>query len=592
MKITLTQKKLGEGAVKIVFLVAAAFSVLAAVAIIIFLLAKGIPAFGKIGIFEMLFGTTWKPNPSDTLTGEVAGTYGILPMIVGTLSATAGALLVGGILGYFTAVFLACFCPKKLKSALMQVVNLLAGIPSVVFGFFVMQVLLPALGVFSANGSGSGLAAVSLILGLMISPTIIALSVSSIDAVSSSIYEGARALGETHAGAVFSAVVPSAKSGIAASFILGIGRALGETMAVIMIAGNNPVFAKGLFRSFRTLTANVVLEMGYAGELQMGALFATGCVLLFFTLVVTLIFKLMTADKRTSKVTKHSVLHNLLKMRYKVLTKIKLALAYAMSAVTVLALVFIVVFLLVKGIPNITTELLFGTFAFGGSPTIASSVVSTLMLVALSIVVAVPLGVAAAIYLTEYTKRDSKLTGVIRTGIEVLSGIPSIVYGLFGMLFFSGILGFGTSILAGSLTITLMIIPVIIRGTEEALKAVPDSYREGSYALGAGKLRTIFRVVLPSAFAGIMASVLLSVGRVVSESAPLMLTMGASMQKMPEDLSSSGTSLAVCLYVLSGEGLHIGSAYATACVLLFIVLVINLASTLLTGKLHKKQVNT
>lgn len=576
-------------------MIAAAFSILAVVAIIVFLLAQGIPAFAKIGFFDFLFGGVWKPSGSDTYAGEISGSYGILTMLVGTVYATAGALIIGGLLGYFTAVYISKFCPKKLKKILTQIVNLLAGIPSVIYGFFGMQVLLPALGFFSANGSGSGLLAVSLILGLMISPTVISLSVTAIDAVPESYYENARALGATHAQAVFGAVVPAAKSGIAASFILGIGRALGETMAVIMIAGNNPVFPSTLFSSFRTMTANVVLEMGYAGELQMGALIATGCVLLFFALVINVLFRLVSSGRKSKKATPDKDkpdmpgrLTHILKMRPRWFTGAKKILSYAMAGITVASLLIIIGFLLVRGIPYITTGLLFGEFAYGGAPTIASSIVSTLMLVGLTLVIAVPLGVATAIFLSEYTKKGSKIMHIIRTAVEVLSGIPSVVYGLFGMIFFCVMLNLGTTILAGSLTMTIMIIPVIVRSTEEALIAVPQSYREGSFALGAGKARTIFTVVLPSAFPGILAAVILAMGRVISESAPLMFTMGASMQKMPSGYLSPGTSLAVAMYVLAGEGLHINEAYATACVLLILVFTLNILSTLLVGRLQKK----
>ena len=184
--------------------------------------------------------------------------YGILPMIVGTLCATAGALLVGGTIGYLTAIFLAKFCPKKIKGILSQVVNLLAGIPSVIFGFFGMRVLSPFLGIFTSNGSGSGIFLVSIVLGIMILPTVVSLSKNAIEAVPDAYYEGARALGASHEQAVFKVVVPAGRSGVLASLILGVGRAMGETMAVVMVAGNSPVFPTGLFRSFCTLTATIV----------------------------------------------------------------------------------------------------------------------------------------------------------------------------------------------------------------------------------------------------------------------------------------------------------------------------------------------
>lgn len=600
----LKQKPNKETGMKILFGTAASVAILATVTICIFLFIKGIPAASAIGLGEFLFGDSWMPNVNDTIGGEINGKYGIFPMIVGTIYATVGAVIIGGTLGYFTAIFLSKFCPKKLKAVLTQLVNLLAGIPSVVYGFFGMRLLLPLLGEASPNGSGSGVLAVSIILGIMIMPTIVALSKTAIDAVPHAYYEGARALGDSHAQSVFGTVVPAAKSGITASFILGIGRAVGETMAVIMVAGNNPVIPDSIFGSFRTMTANVVLEMGYAGELQLGALIATGCVLFFFVLVINTLFGLIRGgNKPARKSKKHGkqerkdgnfamLLANIkavLHRRSKVAVKGKQILCYLCMAVSVTALIAIVVFVFAKGIPHISLDLLTKNFDYGEAPTIMPSIVVTVMLVVLSMVVAIPLGLCTAVFLSEYTKSGNKFVRIIRGAIELLAGIPSIVYGLFGMVFFCTMLKLGTSVLAGSLTVAIMIIPIICRSTEESLKAVPDSYREGSFALGAGKARTIFKVVLPSAMPGILAAIILAIGRVISESAPLMFTMGASLKGLPQKgFFSSGTSLAVALYVLAGEGLYLNEAYATACVLILIVLTLNILSTLLVTKLQKR----
>ena len=199
-----------------------------------------------------------------------------------------------------------------------------------------------------------------------------------------------------------------------------------------------------------------------------------------------------------------------------------------------------------------------------------------------------PIGVATAIFLNEYTKKGSKLVRVIRSAIDVLSGIPSIVYALFGMVTFVVWFGNKISILAGSFTISLMLLPVVVRSTEESLRSVDDSLREGSFALGAGKVRTIFKIVLPSALPGIMSAVILSMGRVVSESAPFMYTMGSTLSPMPHGVSDSGTTLAVALYKLSQEGFYVNEAYATAFVLLVIVLLLNTLASVLSTKLEKK----
>jgi len=196
------------------------------------------------------------------------------------------------------------------------------------------------------------------------------------------------------------------------------------------------------------------------------------------------------------------------------------------------------------------------------------------------------LGIFSAVYLTEYAKKGNKLVGVIRITAETLSGIPSIIYGLFGLLFFVGNLGMGYSILAGSLTLSIMILPLIIRTTEEALLAVPNSYREGSYALGAGKMRTVFQIVLPSAMPGILAGIILAIGRIVGESAALIYTAG-TVADIPGDLLSSGRTLAVHMYALSTEGMHVDQAYATAVVLIVVVIIINWLSSISMKKFVK-----
>lgn len=595
-KLTLNKKALTETTAKTLFLFCAIFSFLAVVAIFLFLILEGFPAISKIGFFDFIFGKEWNSKSSDTYSDPLTGSYGIFTMIIGTIYATAGAVLIGGILGILTAIFLAKFCPQKLKKILTQIINLLAGIPSIIYGFFGMKVLLPLLGNFSPNGDGSGILAVSIILGIMILPTVTAISKTSIEAVDKSYYEGAVALGTTKEQAVFKVVVPSAKSGILTSLVLGIGRAIGETMAVVMVSGGNTVLPTGLFSSFRTMTANIVMEMSYAGQLQMGALIATGVVLLVFIFIINISFSALI-NKKTKKIKDKSKFikedSTFPAITFKTNSGRKLfstlkSFSLLASIVGVVSLLFIIIFIISSGITHINTTLLFGIFDYGNSPTIFPSIVATIMLILLTSVIAFPLGIFAAIFLTEYTKQNSSLVKIIRLGVETLAGIPSIVYGLFGLVFFCGILGLGTSITAGCLTISLMIIPTTIRSTEEALKSVPREFREASYALGCGKLLTIFKVILPSALPGIFAGIILGIGRMVSESAPVLFTMGASLKPMPTNYSNSGTTLAVALYALAREGKYINEAYATACVLILIVLAINLFSTVLEHKLKKR----
>jgi len=275
--------KTRETVMRIVFMLAACLSILAVLLICLFLFANGIPAFREIGLWNFISGKLWRPSTD---------VYGILPMILGSLYVTAGALVIGVPIGILMAVFLARFCPEKLHAVLKPAVDLLAGIPSVVYGFFGLMVIVPA--IRNAFGcSGTGLLAASLMLGTMILPTIISVSEAAIRAVPDSYYEGSLALGASHERSVFRAVLPAARSGIVSAVILGVGRAVGETMAVIMVAGNQAVVPSSIIKGLRTLTANIVLEMGYAADLHRDALIATAVVLFVFILIINLLFSVM-----------------------------------------------------------------------------------------------------------------------------------------------------------------------------------------------------------------------------------------------------------------------------------------------------------
>ena len=245
--------------------------------------------------------------------------------------------------------------------------------------------------------------------------------------------------------------------------------------------------------------------------------------------------------------------------------------AAAVAAAGVLA--FLIGYTVIKGLPNLRWSLFAWRYT-SENVSVVPSIVTTIMMTLLSLLIAVPLGVFTAIYLVEYARRGSRTVELIRMTTETLSGIPSIIYGLFGMLFFVSQLGWGFSIAAGALTLSIMILPLIIRTTEEALKSVPDSYREGSFGLGAGRLRTVFRIILPSAFPGILSGVILGIGRIMGETAALIYTAG-TVAKIPSSLTDSARTLAVHMYTLSSEGLHTSEAYATALILLIIVIGMN-----------------
>lgn len=255
------------------------------------------------------------------------------------------------------------------------------------------------------------------------------------------------------------------------------------------------------------------------------------------------------------------------------------------TVMTFTVLLFLLGYILVNGIPYIRPSLFAFTYT-SDNASLMPALVNTISMTLLSLVIAVPLGIFAAIFLVEYAKRGNKFMSVIRLTTETLSGIPSIVYGLFGLLFFVNTLGWGFSLLAGAFTLAIMILPLIMRTTEEALKAVPDSFREGSFGLGAGKLRTVFRIVLPSAVPGILAGVILAVGRIVGETAALIYTAG-TVANIPESVMGSGRTLAVHMYNLASEGLYMDQAYATAVVLLLLVVGINTLSGVIAKRLAK-----
>ena len=264
-----------------VFLLAACASVLAVALICVFLFANGVPAMSEIGFLDFLLGEEWRPSNN---------IYGILPMIMGSIYVTAGAVVIGVPIGIFTSVFMAHYCPKKIYPFLKSATELLAGIPSVVYGFFGLVVIVPLIRTYTAKtgvvGNGQTMLTASIILGIMILPTIIGVTESAMRSVPDQYYEGSLALGATKERTVFRIVIPAAKSGVIAGIVLGIGRAIGETMAVIMVAGNQPRMPQGLLKGVRTMTTNIVMEMGYAADLHREALIATAVVLFVFILII------------------------------------------------------------------------------------------------------------------------------------------------------------------------------------------------------------------------------------------------------------------------------------------------------------------
>lgn len=577
-----------ENIAKAVFIAFAAFSVLAVFTIIGYLLYASIPAFRSIGFFEFIFGAEWSAK---------TGVFGIWRMIVGTFALTGCSVLFGGTLAVFTAVWLVYYCPKRLKKIYTQIVNLLAGIPSIVYGLFGYKFLMPLLvDVFHPDNAGFGILACTIILSVMILPTITSITKNSLESVPAQYYEGALALGCSKNQAVWRVLVPAAKSGIISAIILGAGRAIGETMAVQMIVGNGSGYPTGAFAPFTTLTSNIVQNWGYATPAEQSALIADGFVLLVIILILNLC---LTAIKKGGSGGGRLFARRKVRRRegarvsvgYRRTGGVQNALcviSWIAAIAVAFVLAFIVIFVFVKGLPHLSVDFLFGESG-NAHTTLAPAFVSTIMLIGLALAIALPLGVGAAVFLSEYAKKGSIFVKTIRLFVDTLAGIPSIVFGLFGMVFFVMGFGFGYSLTAGGMTLALIILPTVIRSTEQSLSEVPDSMREASFALGAGKLRTVFVVVLPQAIPGIVTSIILSIGRIVNESAALIFTVGSASTFVPQGYGDSAASFSVLIWKFMSNGLQVDEAYATASVLLIFVIVLNLLVSIVERLFNRRK---
>lgn len=590
--ITLTKNKTAkffskENIAKAIFIALATFSILAVFTIIGYLLYASIPAFRDIGFFRFIFGSEWSAKSE---------TFGIWRMIVGTFFLTICAVLLGGTLAVFTAIWLVFYCPKRLKKIYTQIVNLLAGIPSIVYGLFGYKFLMPLLvDIFHPNNAGFGLLACTLILSVMILPTITSITKNSLEAVPMHYYEGALALGCSKNQAVWKVLLPAAKSGIISAIILGIGRAIGETMAVQMIVGNGSGYPFGAFVPFTTLTSNIVQNWGYATPSEQSALIADGFVLLIFILILNLCLMAAKKDSKGgnkffSRRLKESDQKDTLKSYRRTGSACDALwiISWVISLLVAFVLAFIVIFVFVKGFPHLSIDFMFGESG-NAHTTLAPAFVSTIMLIGLALLLALPLGVGAAIFLNEYANKGSVFVKVIRLFVDTLAGIPSIIFGLFGMVFFVIGMNMGYSLWAGGITLALIILPTIIRSTEQSLSEVPDSMREASYALGAGKLRTIFVVVLPQAITGIITSIILSIGRIVNESAALIFTVGSASTFIPQGYGDSAASFAVLVWKFMSNGLQVNEAYATASILLVFVIILNLLVSLVEWLFNRRK---
>jgi phosphate transport system permease protein len=619
-----------EELVQGVLLVASLAAIFSVLFILAYLFLEAFPILRIAGVGNFITGMDWDP------TGTPPA-YGTFPLIAGTLLVTLGAMVIAIPLSLGCAVFTSEIAPARVRSVLKPAIELLAGIPSVVYGFFGLVILTEVLRVTFDLSSGLTWLAGSILLAVMALPTITSVSEDAIKAVPREFREGSLALGATRWQTVSRVVVPSAFSGITAAIILGIGRAIGETMAVLMVTGNAAVIPSPIWNVFspiRTLTGTLGIEMGEVafGSDHYHALFGVAFLLLVITLIVNLVAATVVGRIRGGAVAVMPCqLDGNIPFRYRIsraarnmfakarlpamaamgilalvavgisagpfaaLAVLALAAAFialrgrisarlaerlatllltAAAGVVVLILGVILWNIVSNGIPAISWDFLtMSPRDLGRAGGIFPAIVGTLYLVAGAIGIALPAGIAAAIYLVEYT-REGRLVRLIRTGVDLLNGTPSIVFGLFGFAFLVLSLRFGVSLLAGQITLGLMVLPTIIRTTEEALRCVPPGLREGSLALGATRWQTVSRVVLPPAIPGILTGTILAVGRAAGETAPIMFTAVVFSQRfLPGSLLDPVMALPYHLFILATNvpGARTNQ-YGTALVLLVAVI--------------------
>jgi phosphate transport system permease protein len=620
-----------ETAIRTIWFLTALSAILSIFFILVFLVSDSVPIFRLTGIFEFLTGTTWYPSGSPP-------EYGIFVLIVGTVLVTLGAMVIAIPLSIGCAIYISEIAPLWAKNILKPAIELLAGIPSVVYGFFGLIVLTDFIRTTFDIPTGETWLAGSVLLAVMALPTIISISEDAVSMVPREYKEGSLAIGATHWQTISQVMIPGALSGITAAIILGFGRAIGETMAVMMVTGNaaiipDPVW--NILSPVRTLTGTLGIEMGEVavGSDHYAALFGVAVVLLAITLIVNsaAVMILTTIRERQrghgppgsttlSDLTKKFrqplmvcgtliavivlflvlpipvalligvitgagfILKDRISPRYA--EKLAFSLITASVVIVILVLAVLLQDIIINGLPALTWEFLTQPPRdLGRAGGIFPAIIGTLCLVTGAILFALPLGVGTAIYLIEYTK-ESRVTRVIRNTVDLLNGTPSIVFGLFSLAFLVYFLNLGVSLIAGQITLGLMVLPTIIRATEESLKTIPHSLREGSLALGATPWQTIYRVVLPPAVPGILTGTILSIGRAAGETAPIMFTAVVFSQRyLPSSLSDPVMALPYHLFILATN--IPGSStnkYGTALVLL--LLVIGIYSTAILTRNH------
>lgn len=635
----------------------ASVTVLIIALIIGFIAMNGADLFADVSISEFLFGTEWNPDK---------GVYGAVGVIAGTLLVTLGAVAFAFPVGLGAAIYISEFASPRSRNILKPICEVFAGIPSVVYGFFGLIVLIPLLLEVFPNQLvyGSSWLAASILLGVMALPTIISVSEDAIHSVPASYREASMALGATRWETIIKVIVPAAISGISAAATLGIGRAIGETMAVMMVSGNANIIPDPLWNIFSlisTITGTLALEMPevVVGDTHYSALFMLALTLMVMVLVINMVarhvirrtkrryggydpkdslcFRVLGRETllgdgitawfndnrdRIMSVGLYVMAFVLTWMFASLLTEDLAALLCAVAvtsglyavksilgdmgasfrqrvakglltadmALVVLMLVAILGYILMKGIPALSLDFITQAPTNGGRDGgIMPAIIGTLELLGGSALIALPLGILTGVYLGEYA-RDTRFNRLVRETIDILNGTPSVVFGLFGMTFFVLYLDFGYSMIAGWFALAFMITPVIIRTTEESLRAVPKELREASRAMGATKWQTTYRVVLPAAMGGTVTGSILALGRAAGETAPIMFTAVVAFSTVLADsVFEPVMALPYHLYYLAAEvpGTE-AYQFGTATVLLLIVLSMFLVASVLRNHYSKK----
>lgn len=624
-----------EAALRNLFLACACVAVLAVVLIFVFTFWKAIPVITQIGL-PAFFSLDWAPTE---------GRYGILALLAGSGIVTVGALAIGVPLAVGCAVFLTEIAGKRLAGIVSTAVDLLAGVPSVVYGFFGIVVLRPLIA-GATGGLGFGALTVWLVPAIMIVPTITTLTMDALRSIPMGIREASFAMGATRWQTIYKVVLPAAKMGIVNAVVLGMGRAIGETMAVLMVVGNAPVIPASVASPLSTLTSQIALDMGYSSGLHRSALFGMGVVLFLISAGLVGIVRALSAareggrgrsrhrrakaaDRAANAVgvsfnhaegtADHAPVQKLAadsvtpvtgvetisregsRARIKRLLSsgsasgankgrtndVMLGVFRAAGVLTTLVLVLIIAFVAVNGLPVMSLDFIFGwphgVNAEGG---IFPTIVSTIYVTALAMLICTPVAVLAAVYLAEYAKQG-RLVTFIRYAADTLSSVPSIVMGLFGYAMFVEAMDFGLSMLSAALALALMMLPIVMRTTEEAIRAVPRYIRWGAYGLGATKWQVVSKIVLPSAFPRIATGIVLAIGRAIGETAVVLYTMGQAIN-LPVTPLDSGRPMTIHLYQLANEGINMQAAYGTALLLMIMILAFNLFARHISRKSAQK----